>query len=78
LNFLLQLARCNELPWLLVVVGRDAKTAGDLMQVSVEHYFPDKDIVPFKMHHDACLRMEEIAMSLDKSAQTFQEVFDGH
>jgi hypothetical protein len=48
-----------------------------LKKASEQYYFPDKELVSWRVTHDVCVTMQNMVISLDNNARTFREVFDG-
>jgi hypothetical protein len=73
----MQCARFNEMKdALLDAIDEITKTLFQLKKASEEYYFQDKDQVSWRVSHDVCVDMQEMANSLDKSASRFQQLFD--
>jgi hypothetical protein len=56
---------------------RCKKMALDLKKVSTEHHLPYKDYVPVSFLSNACLKMEEIADTIDNTSSKLHEALDG-
>jgi hypothetical protein len=48
-----------------------------MKKASEQYYFPDKELVSWRVTCDVCVAMQDMANSLDKSAHALREVIDG-
>jgi hypothetical protein len=62
---------------LLAAIDEIKKTSRELKKAFEQYYFLDKEVVSWRVTHDVCVAMQNMAISLDHSARAFHEVFDG-
>jgi hypothetical protein len=62
---------------LLAAIDAIKKTSHVLKMASEQYYFPDKEVVLWCVTHDACVAMQNMAISLENCARAFHEVFGG-